>query len=297
MKIDDTRPERLVDPSMLSQLIEKADRVIVRESPWINSKILFESKDMADLVALKQSLIVEKPTEWFHCRCDGTPAIYIYSSDGEVVQVTNHHGLSIRCSLWDSDARIIDTEKWLSWFDERGIDEPRKEVDEIRTLREQHRKDWKKWTSAMPEGLQPVWEGSLGQSGSVDTAPLRDALNKSIPRKEDRIRALLTWFGSGAGAWSGFPSYESAAEELLLDYETDEIVDVLEKSKLTSEQTEGAVRFFSRWTFSKKHPKGIESVPEDLANILMQHVKNTKDKDKLRRVKRAFKAIGITRIL
>lgn len=289
MKIDGTKPECLVDPSMLSQLIEKADRVIVRESPWVDSKILFESKNRADLVALKQSLIVEKPMDWFHCRCDGTPAIYIYSSDGEVVQVTNHHGLSIRCSLWDSDARIIDIEKWLSWFDERGISEPRREVNEMRTLRAQHRKDWKKWTSAMPEGLQPVWEGSLGQFGSVDTAPLRCALYKHIPEKEEQIKALLTWFGSGAGPWSGFPSYESAAEELLLDYKIDEIVDVLEMSKLTSEQTEGAARLFSGWTFSKRHPEGIESVPENLRKTLTNHVKNTGDQDKLKRANRAFK--------
>ncbi|MCD4775143.1 MAG: hypothetical protein K8S15_03730 [Candidatus Aegiribacteria sp.] len=132
MKIDNTKPEHLVNPSTLSQLIEKADRVIVRESPWINSKILFESKDRQDIIALKQSLIIERPKEWFHCKCDGTPAVYIYSGDEEIIRITNHHGLSIRCSLWDSDARIIDTDKWLSWFDERGIDEARVEVDEAR---------------------------------------------------------------------------------------------------------------------------------------------------------------------
>ena len=219
--------------------------------------------------------------------CDGTPAIFIYNGD-DVVLVTNHHGLSIRCSLWDSDARIIDTEKWLTWFDERGMDEPRKEVNESRRLAAQHKRDRKKWVSAMPKGLQPLWESALGQSGTVDTVPLRNALFESIPERDEQIRALLSWFGAGAGAWSGFPSYESAAEELLLDYEIASIVDVLETSKLTPEQTEGAARFFSGWSFRRKYPEGIKSVPDDLREILVNHVKITGDKDKLERAKRAF---------
>ncbi len=288
MKTEDTKPERFVDPSILTQLIETAERVIVRETPWPDSTILFESRKREDLDALKQSLIVEKPEEWFHCRCDGTPAIFIYNKD-DVVLVTNHHGLSVRCSLWGSDARILDTEKWLTWFDDRGMDEPRKEVEYSRALKTQHIKDRKRWTAAMPKGLQPVWEGSLGPSGTFNTAPLRSALNKSIPRKEEQIRALLFWFGSGAGPWSGFPSYESAAEELLLDYEIVEIVEALETSKFPLEQTEGAARFFSGWNFRRKHPEGIKSVPDNLREVLMNLVKNTGDKDKLERVKRAFK--------
>ena len=289
MRAEDTQPERPVDPEKLTQLIEKADRLIVKESPLADSKILFESKNKADLDALKQSLTVECPREWFHCMCIGAPAINIYSGNEEVVQLTNHHGFSFRCSLWDSDARIIDTEKWLSWFDERGIGEPRKEVEEMHLREAESQRDWKRWTSATPKGLQPVWEGSLGQFGNVDTMPLRDALNKSIPEKEEQIRALLTWFGSGAGPWSGFPSYESATEELLLDYKVAEIVDALDISKLTPEQTEGAARLFGGWSFSQKHRKGIKSVPRDLKKALWNHVKHTKDKDKLGRAKFAFR--------
>ncbi len=288
MTDEDTKSERPVESEKLTQLIEKADRLIVKESPQADSKILFESKNKADLDALKQSLSVETPKEWFHCMCIGTPAIYIYSGDEELVQVTNHHGLSIRCSLWDSDARIIDTEKWLSWFDERGIDGPRKEVEEMRAQEIESQSELKRWISAMPEGLQSIWESSLGKFGDVDTKPLRNALKRSIPEIDKQIRALLTWFGSGAGPWSGFPSYESAAEELLLDYEISEIVDAIDISELTYKQTEGAARLFGGWYFSQKHPKGIKSIPRDLKKALWNHVKTTKDRDKLMRAKHAF---------
>ena len=106
--------------------------MIVRESGDSDSKILLESKKKADLEALKQSLTLEIPKDLFVCMCSGGPAIHIYSGDIEVVQVTNHHGLSISCSLWGGHVKIIDIEKWLSWFDERGIHEPRKEVEEMR---------------------------------------------------------------------------------------------------------------------------------------------------------------------
>lgn len=289
MRTDDTKFKRSIDPERLAQLIETADRVIVKESTLTDSKIVFESKEKADLEALKQSITIESPKEWFHCMCIGGETIHLYSGDEEVVQITNHHGDSIRCSRWDSDVKIIDTERWLSWFDERGIDGPRKEVEEMRKLEAQWQKDYNRWTSAMPEGLRLVWEDSLGQMDDVNTASLRDALKKSIPDKNEQIRALLTWYGSGAGPWNGYPSYESAAEELLLDYNIAEIVDAIEINKLTHEQTEGAARFFGEWSPSKKRRSGIKNIPVNLKRVFWNHVKNTKDAYKLGRAKRVFK--------
>jgi len=154
MRAEETKPERLVNPEKLIQLIAEADRLVVKESPMADSRILYESRNRTDLDALNKSLAVEIPEEWFHCMCIGTTAIYIYKGDEEIAHVTNHHGVSIRCSLWDSDATIVDTERWLSWFDERGIDEPRKEVEELRVQQAESQRNWKKWISAMPEGIQ-----------------------------------------------------------------------------------------------------------------------------------------------
>ena len=289
MRPGDTKPKRPVAPEKLAQLIERADRIVVREFPSADAEILFESKDKADLDALKQCLTVEGSGEWFHCMCIGEPSVHIFSGDEELVQVTNHHGLSIRCSLWDSDARILDVEKWLSWFDDRGIDGPRKEVEETRVREAAQDRNWKKWISAMPEGLRPVWEDSLDGFGDVDTAALRDALKTSVAGKAGQIRALLTWFGSGAGPWSGFPSYESAAEELLLDYEISEIVEAMDIGNLTHEQAEGAARLFGGWNFSRKYPKGTRRIPGDIKRALWNHVKQTEDQDKRARAKRAFR--------
>lgn len=124
--------EKPVKPKQLYQLIEGADRLIVKDSPLQDAKVLFESTDRKDLDALKRSLVIEKPKEWFYCMCIGTPAIYLYRGDKELGLLTNHHGISVRLSLWSSDAPVMDTEKWLVWFDERSIPGPRKEVEETR---------------------------------------------------------------------------------------------------------------------------------------------------------------------
>jgi len=72
---------------------------------------------------------------------------------------------------------------------------------------------------------------------------------------KDRILALLQWYGSGAGPWSGFPSYESAAEELLLEYQIAEIVSVVE-SKLTAEQIQERLGYLADG-ISLEAPKGL----------------------------------------
>jgi len=283
------KDERSVSPENLTAIIGDADRVVVTDSPMKDSKMLFESRERKDLDALSTALVVVKPAEWFHCMCIGTPAIYLYKDDKLLAQISNHHGQSVRCSLWSSDAAILDTDKWLKWFDDRRIDEPRKEVEEMRESQKQGERDWKRWISSMPKALEPIWEDSLGQLGDVNTAPLAKALRESIPKNEDQILALLRWFGSGAGPWSGFPSYESAAEVLLLEYQIAEIVSAIENKDLSPEQLEGAARLFGGWDFSQKHSNGLEQVPADIKRSLWNHVKDTKDEDKLGRATRAFK--------
>lgn len=245
----------------LRKILANADKIVVKASPkrWSRTlslpRTLFRSTDKKDLEDLWRSLALEPPEEWFHCMCDGTPAIYVYERGCELVELTNHHGLSIRCSLWDSDVRITDTEKWLSWFDERGISGPRQEVEAVRIRQEQNKKDWERWLNAMPRPLRAVWSTALREFGRVDVIPLRTAVETSIPDRNVRILVLLEWFGSGAGPWSGFPSYETAAEDLLFDFSTTEILAAAQSKALSPAQTEGLARFFAGWSLASSVPK------------------------------------------
>lgn len=272
----------------LRKILAEADKIVVKASPTRLSRILFESTDKKDLEDLWRSLVLKPPTEWFHCMCDGTPALYVYESGRELAEITNHHGLSIRCSLWDSDVRITDTEKWLSWFDSRRISGPREEVETMRAHRAQSMQDWEKWLAGMPKALRTVWSNALAEFGSVDLDPLWTELERSMPGSVERILALLEWFGSGAGPWSGFPSYESAAENLLLGFSTVDLIAATQSTRLSPAQTEGAARLFAGWSFAQKRPEGLRELPDALKKNLWLHTQNTNDKDKFFRARGAF---------
>lgn len=284
-----TAGEKPVILDELYSVLPSIRRIVVKDSPTDSAKVLFESTTRRDVDELRGHLQLEAPTASFHCMCVGSPALYLYGAGDSLVQLTNHHGLSVRCSLWTSDVRITDTEKWLSWFDKRGIPGPRQEVEEMRARRDQGRRDSEKWLASMPKAIRPVWSDALGQFGTVNVDPLRSALEGDMPDERERILALLEWFGSGAGPWSGFPSYEEAAEELLLEYPTRSIVRVILSSSISAAQTEGAARLFGGWSFRSQRSQDVAEIPDALREVLWTHVKDTKDKDKLSRATQAFK--------
>ena len=272
----------------LRKILADADRIVVKDSPRTGARTIFESTDKKDLDELWESLVLEKPTGWSHCMCDGKPALYVYKGRAKLVQVTNHHGASLRCSLWSSDVGICDMEKWLTWFDKRGMTGPRLEVEALRSQQEQSKKDWARWLRAMPGAIRPMWSDALGQFGEVDIPPLRAALETDIPDDGERILALLEWYGSGAGPWSGFPSYEQAAEDLLLCFTTKSVIAAIESTNLSPAQREGAARLFAGWSFGKQRPDDLSSLPDALKKILWHHTRDTQDMDKLARANRAF---------
>lgn len=281
--------EAQVVPQDLTSLILTADKIIITEGPSQTSKHIFESVDISDIAELSRALIIAKPAQKFHCMCAGTPAIHLYKNDTLLVRITNHHGQSVRCSLWRSDVTIVDSESWLEWFDKRNINEPRKEFEHIKTLREQSIIDKNRWIAAMPTGLAREWKEFHRVLGSHETSYLRTALNKSTPDTHEQIRALLTWHGSGAGPWSGHPAYESAAENMLLEYAITDIVSAIDLNHISNPQLEGAARLFAGWDFSQRFPNGHQEIPSILKAALWNAVKNTDDKDKLARAQQAFR--------
>lgn len=276
---------RSLRPESLATLIDRADRLVVHHEPWEASEILFESSERHDLDALKASLQVEMPEQHLHCMCNGTPGIFLYANGQQIGEITNHHAKLIRCSLWKSDARLVNTEEFLKWFDDRKIPGPRKEYEES----QQQDKEWsmnqRKWIEAIPPCLKP-YQSSM-QSFDPDLAPLRKALAEKGGEKNDRILALFFWYGSGAGPWSGCPAYEITAEKLLLDYSTAELLAAIEGKELTVPRLEGVARFFGGWGLSRR-PDDQRLLPDELKARLLKHSLESKDEDKRGRARNAF---------
>lgn len=279
-----------VEPDQLFALLAKSDRMVIKESPMKGESVLFQSAKREDLESFAKALVIVKPgpNDEFHCMCMGGPAVYFYKGKQQLLYLTNHHGVSIRTSLWGSDVLLQDQEKWIAWFDAHGISSIRQEVEETRAREKQSRIDEERWDKAMPESVKSGWANALDQFGMVDSKPLAEALAKAVPDTTQRIRSLLEWFGSGAGPWSGYPAYEGGAEDLLMLHPTNAILAAIQSGPLTIAQTEGAARLFGGWTFGKQRPKDREILPKDLKNRLWDHVKSTTDKDKRARAEAAF---------
>jgi hypothetical protein len=145
-----------------------------------------------------------------------------------------------------------------------------------------------RWQAATPASLRDpkLWEKMDGIGSDVN--PLRAPLAKAIPDVHARILALLTWYGSGDGPWSGFPAYEEVAEQLLLDYPTEEILAAIASAKMTDAQIEGAARLFGGWKFSQKRPDDRKTLPPALKKMLLEHSLKSEDQDKRGRAERAF---------
>ena len=164
---------------------------------------------------------------------------------------------------------------------------------ELQDSREKAKLAESRWLAAMPSALKPLWpqvreSNGVDPQGAVRTLdPLRAALSKEFPDERSRILALYAWFGSGEGPWSGFPSYEQVAEELLLDFPTETLIKAAEATG-SAQQQEGAARLFGGWEISQRRPGDLAHLPADLKKRLLAHSLESDDEDKRSRAHHAF---------
>lgn len=288
----DKEANRPVKPEQLTKTILKANRIVVLQSPRNGSRELFASEKRADIESFAAAVEVAKPRSGFHCMCDGTPAVHLYDGEKLLVSLTNHHGRSVRCSMWRSDAMLKDAEKWLKWFDDRKIRGPRIEFQQLEALQVKHGRQRAKWLAAKPKGLTDRQVFTVSIFGDTDTTQLQLALTEAYPDKSERIRALLHWYGSGAGPWSGFPHYESLAEELLLAFDTPAIVSAIGDDTTTKLQLVGAARLIGGYTFGVRRKADRATIPAEIKAVLWDSVKETTDKDIRSRARRALNPAG-----
>lgn len=278
---------REVDIAGLKAEIARADTITVTPDPY-SAMVLYRSADRKDIAGFAEALQLAQPEPGtgFHCMCVGSPAIRLYRGETELVLITNHHGKSVRASLWSSDVMLQDVERWLQWFDERGIAGPRREAEEAAERAKRSEMAYSRWLTAMPSCLRPFWRPDINWGRPQDAEPLRKALSEAISDPRERAQALFAWYGSGMGPWSGFPAYEEGAENLLLDLSVPVLIAAAEDPALTGAQLEGAARLFGGWYFYKRHGRPV--LPEALRQKLLEHSLKSSDTDRTERAKRAF---------
>jgi hypothetical protein len=268
----------VVRPEKLAALIDEADEV--RVTDFGDSRFYYVSNDRDDLDALKAAIHLERPEEHEHCMCAGSPMIELYRDGKKIGQITNHHAIRLRCNLWWSDARIVDAESFLRWFDERGIDWPRQEYEEARN-RDANRV-WREeeWYASAPKGV-------LATEGAASDETFA-RLQTNYPENHALIRALFAWYGSTESPWAGGEYYESGARLLLERFPTEELLAAVADRQITKEETNGIARLFTDWDFGGERPDDCELLPANLKSRLYEHGMASLDEDNRHRASVTF---------
>ena len=272
--------------------IDQADEMIVYSEGFRREFVVYRSSNRKDFDQLKSAIALKREGGPFVCACMDGPEIALLKNKKEIAAVWNHEGTAIGSSVWKGDWETIDPERWLRWFDARGMKSAREFFNEMQSEYRKATVDERRWLEAMPSGLKPLWADARKQYQAPtqfpDLKPLNAALERQYPATDDRIRALMAWFGSGAGPWSGFPGYEEIAAKLLRQYPAPELIKAVEGRPLTDQEVEGAARILGSWTPAPD----LTPIPIDLRRTLLEHCLKSPDQDKVERAKQAFSPNG-----
>jgi len=302
-----------VNPSELLVAVSQADKVVVFDgSPAIHEDdrqapqpILYSSDRAEDIRELGDAVSVKPPNEWFMCACLPIVDVALFRDGKKIGLISIYEGIAVGFNDWDGNAWPMNQQRLLRWFDRRGVTGPRRAVDLQREQEATSAKASEKWSKAIPESLRPTWKKALeaeekkftiGSSHDALEAAadvMQPAFEAEFPDRNTRIGALFSWFGSGAGPWSGYPMYEDVAARLLLRYQFAELLAALQQTRLTTAQLEGAARFFAGydygWLFKEPNDfRLIDQLPNDLKRALLDHVLKSADHDKVDRARHAF---------
>lgn len=279
--------------SALAAQIDQADQMIVYSEGFRREFVIYRSANRRDFDDLKTAITLRDEGGPGMCACIDGPEIALLKDGNEIAAVWNHEGTAIGSSVWEGEWETNDSDRWLHWFDARGIKSPRQSYEERLAQQKQEVENEKRWMAAMPSSIRPLWNDvrkQLYDPPIKDEAlkPLNKALVRQFPDQNDRIRALFSWFGSGAGPWSGVPVDEEVAERLLLQYSTNALISGAETAALNEQQLEGAARIFGSWSLEHERPGERSLLPSDLKRTLLEHCLKSTDQDKVERAKAAF---------
>lgn len=293
-------------PAELLAAIDRADKLVVYdfdvEAEKNDQTTLYSSVKRKDISELKQSLVMEQPTEWFRCACLPMLEIKLSRNGLEIGVISVFDDLTIEFSGWSGDVRLADQEKLLGWFDVREIPGPRHAIEEQQASERADRIVADRWLAAMPPDLRalwpqvvknPQWWGNPPEAVNASAKFLDPALVNEYPDVKQRIGSLFSWFGSGSGHWSGYYAWEDVPAHMLLEYSASELVSALQEQPLTDAEAEGAVRFFvgytpDAWVRPPGNTTLIAQLPDELKKELFDHLAKTGDQDKLNWARKAF---------
>jgi hypothetical protein len=256
--------------------------------------LLLDVTDPASLTELTAAVRIVDGDEFGHLMTIGLHHLELWVGDQRVHTIELLYGWdTIRWpSVWKGDGPLAEPRRLENWLLRHGITDARDHREEA----EQQAAEWlgstENWERAMPPSLSPLWPERLGDGpgnmSPADIGAAEDLLQAALPDPIARVRALYEWFGSGTGPWSGYPSYEGAAEQLLLDCSIEVLLAALEASTDNPAAVDGAARLFGGWNFGQTRRTDRKRCPETLQQRMLDAVIRHGNTDNLQRFRSAF---------
>jgi hypothetical protein len=250
--------------------------------------IRLDVSDAAELAELARALRIVEADEFGHLMSPGLNHLELWAEDRHAHSFQLPDWDTIRWpSAWKGDANLAEPRRFEDWLLRHGIPDAR----DCREENEKREAEWlqstENWERAMPPSLRPLWPDRLGygpgEMSPADVDAAEALLRTAVPDPVARVRALYTWFGSGKGRWSGYPSYEGAAEQLLLAYPVEVLLAALDASTDDVAAAYGAARLFSGIREEDR-----QRCPEPLRRRMQHAIEWYSIRDNYRRFRSAF---------
>jgi hypothetical protein len=277
-----TTPQEPPTQAALDEIVSTATRVAVREVHGPERAPLLETAVGADLESLRAALRIRDGGTG-HCMCLGTLVFDFWRDDEQLGAVTLHHGESLRWEPFFDNARLVDPNPVLDWLSERGIKSERRSFEADRREAEEDDREAERWRAHMPQVLQPLWPKMQDPFGGLEESA--DMLERVYPDAVERARILFEWNSNCTRSGDGVPVYEEVPIFCLLRLPLPVLVEAAQREPRSAALLDGAIWFFTGWSFCTERASDRAALPRALAEDLVRHARRASDRRTRRRAK------------
>ncbi|MEU4620473.1 hypothetical protein AB0G04_10920 [Actinoplanes sp. NPDC023801] len=250
---------------------------------------LLDLTDPAELELLREALAVGRATGGY-CMCLGDLTFtFLDGGDRRIVDVGFHHGVALRWPGCDGDAPLLDGGRVLRWLARHGVDGPLAQEGQRQAVRQRERLAEEHWKAAAPAAVRDLLDLAIAAAHTTGVLPpsvpalVATRLAEAVPDRAERAAALLTWYGSGTGRYSGFPVHESLPAPALAATPIADLIDALQRFPGDVRVAAGAVRHLCGWRSRTHLTRDIARLPAEVRARLLAVARESDDDTTRRR--------------
>lgn len=262
----------------IDSLFRRADGARLVSTGLSEERQVVRSFSAAEVAAISGLLRIRVGEAPFAHMCTGDFELELTRRGELLGAVGLHHAEIVRMAGWRSDARLDEPLPLLEWFARHGA--PALLAEHRRRLEAdaRRRRTYDAWAAAMPPSLRPIVEDLeaclVGCPEEEQDRRYRAALAvllRGAASETEVVEALAAWYASGAGPWSGFPSYEEVAQGLLSRLGSPAVAEALLSGRLSDRALVGVGRYFAMramWW-----PGEVDPLPMDVRQRVLEEVR------------------------